>query len=54
MYADDTMLFCRANLEAVTTLFECIHTYDEWSGQKISPDKSGLIVSPDVRIFYMD
>jgi hypothetical protein len=40
MYADDIMLFAKANSSEVQILYKC-----EWSGQSINRNKSGLICS---------
>ena len=45
MYADDIMLFAKANSSEVQILNNCMVTYCEWSGQSINRDKSGLICS---------
>ena len=45
MYADDIMLFAKANSNEVQILDKCIVTYCEWSGQSINRNKSGLICS---------
>uniref|UniRef100_A0A2N9G9A9 Reverse transcriptase domain-containing protein n=1 Tax=Fagus sylvatica TaxID=28930 RepID=A0A2N9G9A9_FAGSY len=45
MYADDIMLFAKANSSEVQILDNCMVTYCEWSGQSINRNKSGLICS---------
>jgi hypothetical protein len=45
MFADDLMLFAKANRREVEIINECIDTYCMWSGQKINREKSGLIFS---------
>jgi ribonuclease HI len=45
MYADDIMLFAKANSREVRILDKCMVTYCEWSGQSINRNKSGLICS---------
>ena len=45
MYADDIILFARANGKEVKILDECIEKYCQWSGQLINRSKSGLIFS---------
>jgi hypothetical protein len=45
MYADDIMLFAKANSKEVRILDKCMVTYCEWSGQSINRNKSGLICS---------
>ena len=43
MYADDIMLFAKANSSEVKILDDCLETYCEWSGQRINRNKSGII-----------
>jgi hypothetical protein len=45
MYADNIMLFAKANSSEVQILYKCMVTYCEWSGQSINRNKSGLICS---------
>jgi hypothetical protein len=45
MYADDIMLFAKANSSEVKILDDCLETYCEWSGQRINRNKSGIIFS---------
>jgi hypothetical protein len=45
MYADDIMLFAKANSREVQILDNCLVTYCEWSGQRINRNKSGFICS---------
>ena len=45
MFADDLMLFAKANRREVEALNDCIETYCLWSGQKVNREKSGLIFS---------
>lgn len=47
IFADDTMLFCRANLEEVSVLDACLKKYKDWSVQRISKPKSGVLFSPN-------
>ena len=48
IYADDIMLFAKANCREVTTLDQCLECYCQWSGQLVNQDKSGLIFSKQV------
>ena len=48
MFADDLMLFSKANRREVSVLNECLDTYCRWSGQLINKDKSGIIFSKSV------
>ncbi len=45
MYADDIMLFAKANSKEVKVLDDCLVTYCDWSRQRIDRNKSGLIFS---------
>jgi hypothetical protein len=45
MYADDIMVFARANYREVKILDECLDKYCTWSGQLMNRSKSGLIFS---------
>lgn len=45
MFAEDTFLFCQARREQVQALRECVEQYQEWSGQLVSRDKSGVTFS---------
>lgn len=40
LFADDLMLFCRANSYEVLQLQRCLNTFTDWSGQKINYSKS--------------
>ena len=42
MYANDIVLFTRANQRDASTLNSCLEKYCEWSGQQINRAKSGL------------
>ena len=44
-YADDIMLFAKANNREVQALDACHGKYCQWSGQLVSREKSGLIFS---------
>uniref|UniRef100_A0A803NK38 Reverse transcriptase domain-containing protein n=1 Tax=Cannabis sativa TaxID=3483 RepID=A0A803NK38_CANSA len=48
MFADDTILFVRANKRMASNLLECIHKYESWSGQKCSLMKSSVLFSGNV------
>jgi hypothetical protein len=45
MYADDIMVFAKANCREVKILDECLDKYCAWSGQLINGSKSRLIFS---------
>ncbi|XP_060968361.1 uncharacterized protein LOC133035936 [Cannabis sativa] len=43
MFADDTILFARANTEEATNLMGCLNLYERWSGQVCSRAKSSVL-----------
>lgn len=45
LFADDIMLFCRANAGEARQVQKCLRIFGEWSGQVINPLKSYLIFS---------
>uniref|UniRef100_A0A803Q0W1 Reverse transcriptase domain-containing protein n=1 Tax=Cannabis sativa TaxID=3483 RepID=A0A803Q0W1_CANSA len=45
MFADDTILFTRANMNIVSSILQCISKYESWSGQKCSLAKSSVLFS---------
>ena len=45
MFADDTILFCRAKVGEVKAVWNCVEKYQRWSGQEVNVSKSGLIFS---------
>lgn len=49
MFADDTMLFCRANVKEAKALDKCLKTYESWSGQWVTKEKSRVLFSPKTR-----
>lgn len=42
LFADDVLLFGRANVQEATALCDCLTHYCSWSGQAINLDKSGI------------
>ncbi|XP_060974235.1 uncharacterized protein LOC133039370 [Cannabis sativa] len=48
MFADDTILFARANENEARALIECISTYERWSGQTCSKPKSSVLFSSNL------
>uniref|UniRef100_A0A803QDU6 Reverse transcriptase domain-containing protein n=1 Tax=Cannabis sativa TaxID=3483 RepID=A0A803QDU6_CANSA len=49
-YADDAIIFCKANEKEAAKLLNCLENYECWSDQKVSKAKSGIIFSPKVRL----
>ncbi|KAM6588709.1 uncharacterized protein LOC115718119 [Cannabis sativa] len=50
MFADDTILFARANSNEANKLMACLSTYESWSGQSCSKSKSGVLFSKNMSI----
>uniref|UniRef100_A0A803PFQ0 Reverse transcriptase domain-containing protein n=1 Tax=Cannabis sativa TaxID=3483 RepID=A0A803PFQ0_CANSA len=45
MFADDTLLFSRANTMEASIIGDCIKKFEGWSGQMCSKQKSGILFS---------
>ena len=45
MFADDTLLFCRAKESEVEEINRCLDSYCKWSGQALNRGKSSLLFS---------
>lgn len=48
-FADDLMLFFRANEENVSKIAECLNQFCKWTGQMISVSKSGYVFSKNTK-----
>uniref|UniRef100_A0A803Q2M5 Reverse transcriptase n=1 Tax=Cannabis sativa TaxID=3483 RepID=A0A803Q2M5_CANSA len=48
MFADDTILFSRANSSEAKKLMDCLSIYEAWSGQSCSKPKSGVLFSKNL------
>ncbi|KAF4378725.1 hypothetical protein F8388_006176 [Cannabis sativa] len=48
MYADDIFIFCKANLEEVGAVLECVQLFGSWFGQCLNVQKSAYICSKNV------
>ena len=46
-FANDSLLFCRANSQEVSTIMEILKQYEEASGQQINREKTQLFFSPN-------
>uniref|UniRef100_A0A803PQY7 Reverse transcriptase domain-containing protein n=1 Tax=Cannabis sativa TaxID=3483 RepID=A0A803PQY7_CANSA len=46
-YADDAIFFCKANGSNANALLQCISQYEDWSGQRVNKQKSGVVFSPN-------
>jgi hypothetical protein len=44
-FADDLLIFSKANSSNVATILDCLASYQSWFGQKINYNKSGVIFS---------
>ncbi|KAM6552325.1 hypothetical protein CsatB_002133 [Cannabis sativa] len=45
MFADDTLLFARANTMEASIIGKCLKQFEDWSGQLCSKQKSGILYS---------
>lgn len=48
MFVDDSMFFCRANVEECNKLRNILISYEKYSGQAINFQKSGIFLSKNV------
>ncbi|XP_030479314.1 uncharacterized protein LOC115696561 [Cannabis sativa] len=48
LFADDTILFARANTKEAENFIQCLKTYEEWSGQHCSKSKSSVLISNNI------
>lgn len=48
MYADDIMMFAKANCSEIAVIDQCFVDYCAWLGQLINRDKSGIFFSKHV------
>ena len=46
-FADDSLLFCRANSQKASSIMEILKQYEEASGQQINQEKTQLFFSPN-------
>ena len=49
-FADDSLLFCKANSEECEKLKEILEKYEAASGQKVNSDKSSIYFSPNTTL----
>lgn len=49
LFADDSLLMCKANTEESTELMECLKAYGEASGQMINFQKSSIIFGAQIQ-----
>jgi hypothetical protein len=50
LFADDVMVFARANANEASTILKCLSIYSTWSGQSINPSKSSIFFSRNCRL----
>lgn len=48
LFADDSYLFCRANMEEAGKVMEILGTFENATGQKVNKDKSSVFFSSNV------
>lgn len=51
LFADDSLILCRATEEEATNLKDLLRVYEECSGQVINADKSAVLFSPNTGDF---
>jgi hypothetical protein len=49
LFADDSLILCKANSAEAQQLKEILSAYEEGSGQLINADKSAVIFSPNTK-----
>ncbi|GAA0158249.1 hypothetical protein LIER_43437 [Lithospermum erythrorhizon] len=49
LFANDTLLLGEATVEEALSFMEILRKYEEWSGQKVSVQKSSIVFSPNVQ-----
>lgn len=49
MYADDLIIYSKANVMEARSVKDCLNLYSDWSGQRINWEKSEIHFSPNVR-----
>jgi hypothetical protein len=49
LFADDSLLFCQASIEASETLMRILSIYEDSSGQKLNKDKTAIFFSRNTR-----
>ena len=53
-FADDSLLFCKANVMECNVLMSILGVYEFASGQKINPNKSSVFFSPNTSLAARD
>jgi hypothetical protein len=49
LFADDVIIFSRANVNEAEVVLNCLNTYSSWSGQRINMSKSAVFFSRNCR-----
>ncbi|KAK9265799.1 hypothetical protein L1049_003405 [Liquidambar formosana] len=50
MYADDLIIFGRADVKEVETIKDSLELFGEWSGQEVNTSKSGVYFSRNISL----
>lgn len=48
MYANDLLIYCKADMDEALGIKACLDQYCEWTGQRINWEKSEIHFSPNV------
>jgi hypothetical protein len=49
LFADDLIIFSKANISEARVIQDCLSTYSRWSGQKINYSKSAIFFSKNCK-----
>jgi hypothetical protein len=49
LFADDVMIFCKANREEAAVILRSLNTYAQWSGQRINFAKFAIFYSKNCK-----
>uniref|UniRef100_A0A803Q1A0 Reverse transcriptase domain-containing protein n=1 Tax=Cannabis sativa TaxID=3483 RepID=A0A803Q1A0_CANSA len=52
LFEDDSILFCRSNIQACNAIKEALDQYQNISGQQVNFQKSSLVFSPNTSLTY--
>ncbi|XP_060671343.1 uncharacterized protein LOC132803112 [Ziziphus jujuba] len=48
LFADDLLIFCRANMDEVKNVYQCLQLFYKWIGQAFNKEKSGCFFFKNV------
>lgn len=48
-FADDILIFCKAEVQQTNKIINCLEKFCSWTGQSFSPTKSGCFFSKNIR-----